>query len=159
MGEILAVCISKKKGTKKINIKSGFLVPNHGLEGDAHAGAWSRQVSLLAVESVAKVQAQGLEVGLGDFAENFLTQGMDLLALPLGTKLKLGPEAVVEVTQIGKECHQRCEIYYLTGDCVMPREGIFGVVRKGGPVKVGDPVFVLEEPEERSNNVSRRNLG
>lgn len=145
MGRIVAVCISQQKGERKKNVGCGNLVPNHGLEGDAHAGPWHRQVSLLALESIQKMQAKGLPVGPGDFAENLTTEGLDLLTLAPGTKLRIGPEAVVEVTQIGKVCHERCAIYYQAGDCVMPREGIFVAVLKGGPVKVGDSIEVVEE--------------
>lgn len=143
MGKILAVCISEHKGERKKNIGQGVLVENHGLEGDAHAGDWHRQVSLLAIESIKKMQEKGLDVGPGDFAENLTTEGIDLISLPIGTKLKIGEQAVGEVTQIGKECHSRCAIYYQAGDCVMPREGIFIRVLKGGPVKVNDRIEVI----------------
>lgn len=143
MGKILAVCISEHKGERKKNIGQGVLIENHGLEGDAHAGDWHRQVSLLAIESIKKMQEKGLDVGPGDFAENLTTEGIDLVSLPIGTKLKIGEQAVGEVTQIGKECHSRCAIYYQSGDCVMPREGIFIRVLKGGPVKVNDSIEVI----------------
>jgi MOSC domain-containing protein YiiM len=146
-GKVLAVCISDRKGVPKTNVFRGQLVANHGLEGDAHAGPWHRQVSLLAQESADKVRAKGLDVAPGAFAENILTSGLDLLSLPLGTRLRIGPEALVEVTQIGKECHTRCAIYRITGDCVMPREGIFVRVLRGGMVQVGDPIEVLP-PEQ-----------
>jgi MOSC domain-containing protein YiiM len=120
-----------------------MLIENHGLDGDAHAGDWHRQVSLLAMESIKKMQDKGLDVGLGDFAENLTTEGIELFSLPLGAKLRLGEEALGEVTQIGKECHNRCAIYYQAGDCVMPREGIFIRVLKGGPVKAGDLIEVV----------------
>lgn len=147
MGKIVAVCTSARKGERKKNIGQGTLVENHGLEGDAHAGPWHRQVSLLAMESIRKMQEKGLEVGPGDFAENITTEGIDLMKLPIGTKIRLGRTALGEVTQIGKECHSRCAIYYQAGDCVMPREGIFIRVLKGGRVKAGDPVEVVEEEE------------
>jgi len=143
LGKILAVCISEHKGERKKNIGQGVLIENHGLEGDAHAGDWHRQVSLLAIESIKKMQEKGLDVGPGDFAENLTTEGIDLVSLPIGTKLKIGEQAVGEVTQIGKECHSRCAIYYQSGDCVMPREGIFIRVLKGGPVKVNDSIEVI----------------
>ena len=143
MGKILAVCISEHKGERKKNIGQGVLIENHGLEGDAHAGDWHRQVSLLAIESIKKMQEKGLDVGPGDFAENLTTEGIDLISLPIGTKLKIGEQAVGEVTQIGKECHSRCAIYYQAGDCVMPREGIFIRVLQGGPVKVNDSIEVI----------------
>lgn len=144
MGVIRAVNISKEKGTRKKNIASGLLVAGHGLEGDAHAGPGNRQVSLLAWESIQRARSRGLDVGPGDFAENLTTEGIDLAALKVGTKLAIGPQAVGEVTQIGKACHAPCEIRRLTGDCVMPREGIFIRVLVGGPVKVGDRIEVLE---------------
>ncbi|GFN22071.1 MOSC domain-containing protein [Thermanaeromonas sp. C210] len=145
MGRIVAVCISEKKGQRKKNVGKGELVPQHGLAGDAHAGPWHRQVSLLALESIRKMQAKGLKVGPGDFAENLTTEGLDLTALKPGDKLKIGSQALVEITQIGKVCHERCAIYYQAGDCVMPREGIFVAVLQGGPVQVGDPVEVVEK--------------
>lgn len=142
MAEIVAVCTSEKKGERKKNINKGLLVAEHGLEGDAHAGPWHRQVSLLALESIDKMRAMGLDVNPGDFAENLTTRGIDLVILPIGTKLKIGDAALGEVTQIGKECHTRCAIYYQAGDCVMPREGIFIRVLTGGEVKVGDQIEV-----------------
>ncbi len=142
MGKILAVCTSENTGERKKNIGKGIFVQGHGLEGDAHAGDWHRQVSLLAMESIKKMQDKGLDVGPGDFAENLTTEGIELVSLPIGTKLKIGEDALGEVTQIGKKCHKRCAIYYQAGDCVMPREGIFIRVLKGGPVKVGDSIEV-----------------
>ncbi|MDD7035841.1 MAG: MOSC domain-containing protein [Firmicutes bacterium] len=139
-----AVCISEKKGEQKHDIGEAVLVEEHGIDGDAHAGKWHRQVSLLAVESVAKVQkALNFELKAGDFAENILTEGIELYTLPVGTKMTIG-DAEAEVTQIGKECHQGCAIRELAGDCVMPREGIFVRVLKGGRVKIGDKVQVTE---------------
>lgn len=120
-----------------------MLVADYGLEGDAHAGPWHRQVSLLAMESIEKMRYLGLTVGPGDFAENLTTRGIDLVNLPVGTKLRLGAGAVAEVTQIGKVCHRRCAIYYQAGDCLMPREGIFVAILQGGTVQVGDPVEVI----------------
>ncbi|HOV78951.1 MAG TPA: MOSC domain-containing protein [Bacillota bacterium] len=143
MGIIIAVCTSPEKGMRKKDVREGLLVEDHGLQGDAHAGPWHRQVSLLAVESINKMRSMGLQVGPGDFAENLTTEGIDLAGLPLGTRLKIGDEAVGEVTQIGKECHTRCAIYYQAGDCVMPREGIFVRIVKGGTVKAGDAVEVI----------------
>ncbi|KJS18044.1 MAG: molybdenum cofactor sulfurase [Peptococcaceae bacterium BRH_c4b] len=144
MGKIIAVCTSPRKGMRKKNVGEGTLVVEHGLEGDAHTGTWHRQVSLLAMESIEKMQKMGLNVGPGDFAENITTEGMDLVSLPVGTRLKIGGQAMGEVTQIGKECHTRCAIYHQAGDCVMPKEGIFIRVLDGGPVKVGDTVKVVE---------------
>ena len=143
-GKIVAVCTSEKKGMRKQNIGEGRLIPDHGLEGDAHAGDWHRQVSLLALESIEKMRQKGLNVNPGDFAENLTTEGIVLTDLPVGTKIKIGDEVLGEVTQIGKVCHDRCAIYYQAGDCVMPKEGIFTKVLKGGVVKVGDAVEVTE---------------
>lgn len=145
MGYVVAVCTSPQKGMRKKNIGTGRLVVDHGLEGDAHAGPWHRQVSLLALESVQKMRDAGLDVNPGDFAENITTVGLDLVSLPIGTKIAIGPDALGEVTQIGKECHTRCAIYYQAGDCVMPKEGIFVKVLRDGTVKVGDEVLVLDE--------------
>lgn len=145
MAKIVAVCTSKEKGQRKKNTGQGMLVAEHGLEGDAHAGPWPRQVSLLAIESISKMQAVGLTVEPGDFAENLTTSGIDLSGLPLGTKLRIGDTALGEVTQIGKECHARCAIFFQAGDCVMPREGIFIRVLVGGPVRVGDAVEVVTQ--------------
>ncbi|AGL00820.1 MOSC domain-containing protein [Desulfoscipio gibsoniae] len=145
MGYVVAVCTSPKKGMRKKNVGTGRLVAEHGIEGDAHAGPWHRQVSLLALESVQKMRDVGLDVNPGDFAENITTVGLDLVALPIGTKIVIGGEALGEVTQIGKECHTRCAIYQQAGDCVMPKEGIFIKVLNGGTVRVGDEVRVIGE--------------
>lgn len=140
-GTVSAVCISERKGTRKHPVPTVILKENHGIVGDAHAGAWHRQISLLADESIDKMRAKGAVLKAGDFAENILTKGIDLKSLPIGTRLMIG-ETVLEVTQIGKECHSDCEIRRLTGQCVMPTEGIFTVVVKGGEVKPGDPIIV-----------------
>ena len=142
MGKIYAVCSSANKGERKKNVARGHLLPGLGLEGDAHAGFNHRQVSLLALESIEKMAAMGLLVGPGDFAENLTTTGIKLPELPVGTRLKIGPGVILRVTQIGKECHNRCAIYDQAGDCVMPREGIFAEVLQGGPVKAGDTIEV-----------------
>lgn len=136
---VIATCISKNKGERKTPVDSVELRPEHGLVGDAHAGEWHRQVSLLAKESIDKMRAMGLDVDSGDFAENITTEGIDLVGLPVGTRLRVG-ETLLEVTQIGKECHNRCAIYYQAGDCVMPKEGIFARVIEGGVVKPGDEI-------------------
>jgi cyclic pyranopterin monophosphate synthase len=140
-GTVAAVNVSVRKGERKTPMPEVLLRVEHGIEGDAHAGSWHRQVSLLGQESIDKMAAMGLDVRAGDFAENITTQGVDVAALPLFTTLDVG-EALVEVTQIGKDCHSRCAIYQQAGDCVMPREGIFVRVLRGGRVAPGDPVRV-----------------
>lgn len=140
-GTVVAVNVSEAKGERKKAAPEVFLRAEHGIKGDAHAGPWHRQVSLLAQESIDKMVAVGLQVGPGDFAENVTTSGLDVASLPVGTILDLG-DALVEVTQIGKECHTRCAIYYQAGDCVMPREGIFVRVLRGGRVAAGDALKV-----------------
>jgi MOSC domain-containing protein YiiM len=122
-----------------------MVLVEHGLADDAHAGAWHRQVSLLAVESIDKMRLMGLDVGPGDFAENLTTRGLDLVSMPVGTRLKVGAETLLEITQIGKECHERCAIYYQAGDCVMPKEGVFARVLKGGQVEVGDEIRIVDD--------------
>lgn len=144
-GRVLAVCISERKGERKKAIDQGQLIENFGLQGDAHAGDWHRQISLLGDESVDKMRAVGLDVGAGDFAENLTIVGINLPVLPIGTQLQVGSVALLEVTQIGKECHQHCAIYQQVGDCVMPREGIFARVLRGGPVSKDDVVIVVQE--------------
>ncbi len=141
-GKVLAVNISQDKGTKKTNIQSCLALKDFGLQGDAHAGPWHRQISLLANESIKKMQAMGLKVGYGDFAENITTEGVDLVHLPIGTTIRIGNGVLLRVTQIGKECHTRCAIYYQAGDCVMPKEGICAEVLNEGEVKVGDEVII-----------------
>ena len=142
-GKIVAINISAAKGTRKKNVGQSCLVAGFGLKEDAHAGDWHRQVSLLALESINKMVKLGLKVGPGDFAENITTEGLDLLALPIGTRFRMGLHALLEVTQIGKVCHTRCAIFYQAGDCVMPKEGIFAKVLEGGEIKVGDEIRVL----------------
>ena len=141
-GKVLAVNISQKKGEKKQNIVCGLLMENIGLKDDAHAGSDIRQVSLLAKESIEKIRAKGLDVQYGDFAENLTIEGIDLPSLPIGTRLKVGAKVLLEVTQIGKICHNRCNIFYTVGDCVMPREGIFAKVLIGGEIKVDDRIEI-----------------
>ncbi len=146
MARIVSINISARKGVQKRSVGNvpQVVVSDRGLENDAHAGAWHRQLSFLAEESIAKARKRGLEVGPGDFAENFTTEGIDLLDLPLGTQLRLGNEVLVEVSQIGKVCHTRCSIYHLAGDCIFPREGIFAVVLQGGTVAAGDAIEVAK---------------
>ena len=143
MAKIVAVCTSEKKGTrKKVVVKCEL--KDGGLIGDAHADCNThRQVSLLAIESIDKMRAMGLKVGPGSFAENLTTEGIDLVSLPIGTRLSIGKNVVLEVTQIGKECHTLCAIYRQAGTCVMPTEGIFGKVIRGGTVKTGDAISMV----------------
>lgn len=140
--------MSKSKGESKADIGQGELCRGFGLAGDAHGGDWHRQVSLLAQESIDKMRAAGLDVGPGDFAENLTTSGLNLSSLPVGTRLLVGDYALLEITQIGKECHDRCDIYHRAGDCVMPREGVFAIVLETGPVQVGDAVRVSAVDEK-----------
>ncbi len=143
-GEVTSVNISEKKGTRKTPVESGSvdLLRDSGVADDAHAGPWHRQVSFLAEESIAKAREAGLDVGEGDFGENVTCQGIDMKGLPLGTRVRVGT-AEVEISQIGKVCHRKCAIYYLAGDCIFPREGVFGWVVQPGTVKVGDMIEVL----------------
>ena len=143
MASVVAVCKSKKKGTKKEAVAEGLFKEDYGLIGDAHAGCLpNRQVSLLAIESIDKMQSLGLNLSPGDFAENITTKGMDLLHLPIGTRIFVGDEVSLEVTQIGKECHAACAIRRQIGECIMPEEGIFARVVQGGLVKPGDRVKI-----------------
>ncbi len=145
MATIIAVCKSKDKGTRKDDVKEGLLKEEFGLVGDAHADCCThRQVSLLAIESIDKMRSKGFDIGPGDFAENLTTQGIDLISLPVGTRLTLGQGVVLEVTQIGKQCHAKCAIYKQIGKCVMPKEGIFARVVRGGAVKAGDRLVIGE---------------
>lgn len=141
-GKIVAVSISEKKGTKKINMSKAQLKEGFGIIGDGHAGTKNRQISLLALESIDKMRDKGIDVSPGEFAENITTQGIELPELPMETKLRIGKDVFLEITQIGKDCQQRCSIYYQIGDCVMPREGIFAKVIKGGIIKPGDQIIV-----------------
>lgn len=140
---IISINISDKKGMRKKPVDEVVLKENYGIEGDAHASEkWHRQVSLLALESIKKMQDMGLKVGPGDFAENITTEGTELFTLPVGTKMTIGADIELEVSQIGKLCHSRCAIYEQAGDCVMPREGIFVKVLKGGTIKAGDEITI-----------------
>ncbi|MGM9661412.1 MAG: MOSC domain-containing protein [Faecousia sp.] len=142
MASVVAVCISERKGTQKHEVPEIQLKIDHGIVGDAHAGNWHRQVSLLGVESVQKMKAVFPDIPVGAFAENILTEGLILYTLPVGTRLRVG-EVLLEVTQIGKECHAHCAIRQQVGDCVMPREGIFAIVLEEGIVRSGDTITVL----------------
>ena len=140
MGKIVAICISKKKGVQKKDVKQCRLIENYGLEGDAHAGSWHRQISLLSIEGRLVMENKGVKLDAGDFGENMLTKGVEFANIMVGNKIRLGKDALVRVTQIGKECHDRCNIYYQVGDCIMHREGIFAEVLKGGEIKVDDDI-------------------
>jgi len=142
-GRVVAVCISERKGTQKKDVGEARLTEDYGIEKDAHAGPGHRQVSLLALESADTMRAKGLDIDSGDFGENVVTEGIHLKDLQLGTRLKVGKESLLEITQIGKECHARCAIYYKAGDCIMPREGIFARVLKGGTIHVGDEIEII----------------
>jgi MOSC domain-containing protein YiiM len=142
-GRVVSVNQSERKTMRKQPGTRGTLVLDRGFDGDAHAGDWHRQVSLLALESIEKMRAAGLDVGPGDFAENITTEGLDLMVLPVGTVIRIGDDVLIEMSQIGKVCHTKCAIYYQAGDCVMPREGIFAVVRQAGDVAVGDAIEVV----------------
>lgn len=143
MAKVKAVCISEKKGTRKEEVSGITVLEKLGIVGDAHAGNWHRQISLLAEESIEKIRALGYELTPGAFAENIVTEGIELVSLPIGTKLKVG-NTTLEVTQIGKECHNDCEIKRTAGRCVMPTEGIFAIVIKGGKILPGDSIEIME---------------
>ncbi|MBI5208490.1 MAG: MOSC domain-containing protein [Elusimicrobia bacterium] len=143
-GGVVAVCLSGRKGDKKRPVEAALLVRDRGLEGDAHAEGGLRQVSLLARESALTLEAKGLVTEPGDFAENLSTEGIALAALAIGARLRLGRDAVLEITRIGKECHARCAIFRQVGDCVMPREGVFAKVVRGGRVRPGDRIVPAE---------------
>ena len=148
-GKVIAVCISEKKGTQKTEVPSVKLVPGYGIEGDAHAGNWHRQVSMLALEKIEGFRAKGAEVDFGAFGENIVAEGFDLRKLPVGTRLRIG-DALLELTQIGKECHSHCAIYHQVGDCIMPREGVFTAVLEGGEIKAGDEIEMIEADPGRA---------
>lgn len=143
MGEIKAICISERRGTAKHPVETARLLEGYGIEGDAHGGNWHRQVSLLGLEKIEDFRKRGAEVEFGAFGENIVAEGIDFRRLPVGSWIGMG-EAVLELTQIGKECHTHCAIYHSVGDCIMPREGVFARVLKGGIIRVGDRVEVLE---------------
>lgn len=148
MGKILGICISEKRGTEKHEIQEANLVKDWGIEGDAHGGKWHRQVSLLSFEKIEDFRAKGAEVDFGAFGENLIVEGYDLRALPVGTRFQIG-DAVLELTQIGKECHSHCQIYKRMGDCIMPREGVFTEVVKSGHIKVGDEITMIPPKKDR----------
>lgn len=143
MGKVMAVCISEKKGTQKKNVHEALFIEDFGLENDAHAGKWHRQVSLLSYEKIQDFKKKGAPVEDGAFGENLIVSGIDFKNLPVGTRFQSG-DVVMEMTQIGKECHNGCEIYKIMGDCIMPREGVFAKVLCGGRIREGDELTVLE---------------
>lgn len=147
-GKVLAVCTSEQKGTQKKPVTEITLKPDWGIEGDAHAGHWHRQVSLLAFEKIEEFRKRGAEVDFGAFGENIVCEGFDLRTLPVGTRFQIG-DCLLELSQIGKACHSHCEIYKVVGDCIMPREGVFTIVLKGGVVKPGDEITMIEADSER----------
>ena len=144
MGKILAVCISEQKGTEKHNVGSARLIEDWGVENDSHAGKWHRQVSLLSFEKIEAFRARGADVEFGAFGENLVVEGFDFRTLPVGTKFKCN-DVVLELTQIGKECHSGCAIFEKMGECIMPREGVFTRVLHGGVISVGDTMEILKE--------------
>ena len=144
MGKVLAVCISEKKGTEKTNIGSAIFIEDWGIENDSHAGKWHRQVSLLSHEKIEAFRARGAEVIDGAFGENLIVEGIDFRSLPVGTRFRCN-DVVLELTQIGKECHSGCAIFQKMGECIMPREGVFSRVLHGGVISVGDDLEILKE--------------
>ena len=142
--KIVSIAVSRRKGTRKKCVDSAELIVDHGLKSDAHSGPWHRQVSFLAAESIDQARHSGLDVDFGSFAENIATKGIDWMRVPVGTQFKLGQTALVEITQIGKECKNKCAIYYQAGDCIMPREGVFARVLKGGVIRTGDVIERIE---------------
>lgn len=147
MGVLKGICVSKKRGTKKVKVAEAMLVENYGIEGDAHAGNWHRQVSLLSLEKIEAFREKGAQVSFGDFGENLIIDGFDFRSLPVGTIFTIG-DAVLKMTQIGKECHTHCQIYQTMGECIMPREGVFAVVLKGGQIRNGDTVEMVPVPSD-----------
>jgi len=148
--KVVSLALSRKKGTRKETTDQVRVIKDHGIEGDAHAGNWHRQVSLLAAESIRASQESGLDVDFGDFAENIATTGVDWKTIPVGTQVKIGDAVLLEITQIGKECIRKCAIFYQAGDCIMPKEGIFARVLKGGDICCGDAI-TLHCPEDRTS--------
>ena len=145
MGNIVAICISEARGTQKHEVQNAYLKEDWGIVGDAHAGKWHRQVSLLSVEKVNDFREKGANVINGAFGENLVVEGYDLKTIPVGTRFKVGSEVILEMTQIGKQCHSHCEIYKVMGDCIMPREGVFARVIHGGEVNRGDAIEIITE--------------
>ncbi len=148
MGKILAICISEKKGVQKSPVDFAVLLEDWGIEGDAHGGKWHRQVSLLSFEKIEDFRAKGADVDFGAFGENLVVEGFDLRKIPVGSRFQIG-DVLLELTQIGKECHSHCAIFHAVGDCIMPREGVFTKVLKGGSIKAGDEIQLLPLPDDR----------
>jgi MOSC domain-containing protein YiiM len=154
-GTVIAVCRSEKTGTKKEPCGTGIFIEDYGMEGDAHAARGiARQVSLLAEESIDKMQGHGIELRFGDFAENLTIRGMELFSIPVGTRLRVGDKVVLEISQIGKSCHSGCAIFKAVGSCIMPKEGVFARVIRGGTVGTGNVIEIMKEEEE--GNYGRR---
>lgn len=143
--EIVSIAVSKKKGTVKTRVQTAQLIENYGIKNDAHAGDWHRQLSFLSAESIDGARQKNESIRFGDFAENIATKGIDWSKQEIGTRFKLGDQAVIQITQIGKECHKKCAIYYKTGDCIMPREGVFAKILTGGTIQVGDTIEPVDQ--------------
>lgn len=141
-GRIIAISISKERGVKKINVPEAILIENYGIKNDAHAGDWHRQISLLDISSINLIKNKLPGIKPGDFAENITTEGLELFTMPVGTLINIGEDCLIQLTQIGKECKNRCIIFYTVGDCIMPKQGVFARVLKGGKIKVGDVIKV-----------------
>jgi MOSC domain-containing protein YiiM len=148
LGKLIAICTSEKKGTQKKPVESAVLREDHGIVGDAHAGNWHRQVSLLGLEKIEAFRTKGADVDFGAFGENLIIDGFDFRNLPVGTRFAIG-DALLEMTQIGKECHSHCAIFHMVGDCIMPREGVFAKVIRGGQIKAGDEVTEIKPDPNR----------
>lgn len=146
MGKVLGICISEKRGTQKHEVQEANIVEGWGIEGDAHGGNWHRQISLLSFEKIEAFRQKGADVDFGAFGENLIVEGYDLRTLPLGSRFRIG-DALLELTQIGKECHSHCEIFKKMGECIMPREGVFTKVLHGGHIKTGDEVELISQEE------------
>ena len=143
-GRIAAISLSKTKGVPKVNVNCALLIKNHGIEGDAHAGDWHRQVSLLDIAGINSLKDRLPQIAPGRFAENLTTEALDLKKATPGMRFKIGNEVILEVTQIGKECHSKCEIYHTIGDCIMPKEGVFTKVEQGGLIHIGDAIEEIQ---------------
>ncbi len=144
--KVVSLAISEKKGISKHEVDVVELLEDHGIKGDAHAGPWHRQVSFLASEAIERVKSKGYDIGFGDFAENIATEGIEWPNVSVGTIVKIGDSVVIEITQIGKKCHTKCAIYQMAGDCIMPREGVFGRVIRGGKISRGDYIQIHRPP-------------